>query len=1106
MAAYTITGGTALSPLTPYNIPAAIRTTIYGNLVMIATGNTLTIGDGTTPTFFDDSGFVVLLQYNSHIRMGGGATWTSGKSKNGYNAIPGRWMMGYGTSLEVNNANVTLDWRGLKLIWQDGSQSNSYLGLLNVHSSSYVDVIQSGENANTGCKCVYKLTGIVYGSLTLDNTILRSDSSLSQFDKLSMNGLTTTTEDIVQLYGNTILLTVDGFSPKSPITRIGSNYGGETNLAQKNFTLNNPFLDPANILLAGTNMYLHINTDVSLNIDVPANIAYTAGVKSITASATSDFTIDDIWLGIKTTPVASDGYIVPDTIEDSRTVKFYVGKYGYEKQEFTEFVDCQGAFNKSIFMKPFDQYTLTEVEALALTGVVIIYNENYAENGLLWNYTLDCGGNTVSDTHDFLYAIQLSSSTYFGKMGFEWWRMLERDGEGYLTRAKDGNGVRVINYGGNVTTMQSNSGEVFVPVQYANLTFTNLQSGSEVRIYEVIDEVDEFNVATGNTTLFSLGGTETSGISYTYAYNWSGDKNIIARIYHLSWNPLKIEAVLTQNGGVIPVSQVVDRNYYNIPAPVLFNNVFSTTKDVAVIFTVAELLAGSTYDGNVYDTSEFVSLTVTSAPTNGAFVDNFNGTYTYTPTTGYLGGDTLTYIPTYNVTYPGVTTNGKITFDVHVNQGAKYNNLIIFGDSINSRNFSDGYQADSFMARHLEIYGSPIVVANEAISGYTTSKVDEDTTTFLDKHTDKNGDAIVWISVATNDIYAVREAKIIDPSYNHEPTLQTSVYDKLESIRDKVLARSMKFAIGQQTFLKFDTLDNATTVYDQDTNTFPFNPTLTSTLNEDVFGSAIFNENATYGINKACATFTSEFALANGVPMDQIYALTREDRYGGFEDGVHPNYYGRYRAQKAVLDSICLYNQYGMKPVEFDTRLGIPEVFAVFSGGIDVVADRYGRTPNNVNYGTSVPTAWLDKNGAASGITLDISVTGTYSVVNSNITGSDALVEDAWVDSEWQSKTLRLDAGSKLTLTFGGLTQGKAYKVHVQGYTDTNNGVSSINVCKNPTLNKTIERECLNSHYRFSDFTLLPQGTTDSITVEPKDGGYAYINVVSFYLLSNGQV
>ena len=89
------------------------------------------------------------------------------------------------------------------------------------------------------------------------------------------------------------------------------------------------------------------------------------------------------------------------------------------------------------------------------------------------------------------------------------------------------------------------------------------------------------------------------------------------------------------------------------PAPVAADDTFSTTPGTAVAGTVAS---------NDHDPDgDAMSWAVSGAPTHGSVTVNTDGTFTYTPTTGYVGSDSFTYRVT---DAQGASTTATVTISV----------------------------------------------------------------------------------------------------------------------------------------------------------------------------------------------------------------------------------------------------------------------------------------------------------------------------------------------------------------------------------------------------------------------------------------------------------
>ena len=1078
MATYTLVGGTQVSPLTPDDIPYGI--TPYANLRELnEPGAILNIGDGVTETWFDDSGWFTQAQYNTRIYVKANVNWISGTNQNGKNERAGQWLFGTSVKLFIeSNSNTLIDWRGLTVSYDSGDASGNYIEFpLVLNSLSYVDFYCKQVYNAVGGKVSFKTQGIQKVNLNLHNTILQVDDSSTQLDNIVLNGSNNSSEDTSQVFGNTVNLTINNLSPISPIPKIGSIYGGETDSSKKDFYLNNPVMDPTNILMEGKNFDVHINNDISLIIDqVSSRIAYKAGTLDTIAASNENFTINDIYRAYRITEQA--GYLSPDSIFDNRQVKFWVAKFGFEKIEFEEFINTNGPFVKTVSLKAFEDNILNEVDSLAVSGVKILFNKDYAENGLLWDYTLDCGGNQLTDVHDFLYAMQLQTTNYFDKMGVEWWHMIRKDGDAFKSVWDGlGSGVRVINYGGKLNTMQSNTAETFTPFVYSNLTLTNLIQGTEVRIYET-------------STMNEIGGTETTGTTYTYQYTWSGtDTPVTVVVYHLKYNPIRFETTLIEGDASTPVTQLADRVYYNPPAPYLKTNTFETGKNNNRTITLLDIVKDSTYDDDPFNPSEISGLSVNNDVVNGTFVDNGDNTYTYSPNTDYLGGDNLSFTPIYNVLYEGVTTPGMINFDVALFSGLGFENLIILGDSIMARVFDNGSVQDWFTYKHKELYNKDINVYGEAVSGWNSQSIVDNIDTILGKYSNLDPlKTMVFLAIGTNNIYSTR----LEGTAANQDERQ-AIYDDILFSRDRTESYNFTFVQGEIPFLVFDTGVDADTVYKKSTNEI---------LHEDL-GSYDWNF-ASKGEIEAASVTSPSFMVTDGTTnhtIDQAYNYARQWRKDGFEDSVHPNYIGRMLYQQALLDTLMLYNAYGKKPFMIDNTFN-HQIIVNISDSTVVPIDAYSRTSNTYDINNGLIS--LNYNDlTASPFTIEI-IGG--SLIDSGI---DMLRPDQYIFNEYLQKGLKVLSGSSITITISGLTVNEIYKFQAIGSfkgTGLYTGIMRDGVLNRSSKCKANEDSSNEANInRYYDFTLIPQTTTQVLTLEPDVGeDEAYINAIQFWHLASG--
>lgn len=111
----------------------------------------------------------------------------------------------------------------------------------------------------------------------------------------------------------------------------------------------------------------------------------------------------------------------------------------------------------------------------------------------------------------------------------------------------------VVFYTSSSFNLQTSSGSLY-PLDTVStaLTFTNVQSGSEIRVYTANTETE-------------LASVEDGTGSFSYNYTWEGvDSNVDVQIVSLAYEILRYEGLVLGRGGLtIPLQQRIDRNYYN---------------------------------------------------------------------------------------------------------------------------------------------------------------------------------------------------------------------------------------------------------------------------------------------------------------------------------------------------------------------------------------------------------------------------------------------------------------------------------------------------------------------------------------------------------------
>lgn len=90
------------------------------------------------------------------------------------------------------------------------------------------------------------------------------------------------------------------------------------------------------------------------------------------------------------------------------------------------------------------------------------------------------------------------------------------------------------------------------PLDVVTLSFEGLKPGSEVRAY----------VGTNPATAVEIGGTESSGTTFSFTHSSSGQEGYIA-IFALGYQPIQIPRTYAFSDSSLLIQQVIDRNYVN---------------------------------------------------------------------------------------------------------------------------------------------------------------------------------------------------------------------------------------------------------------------------------------------------------------------------------------------------------------------------------------------------------------------------------------------------------------------------------------------------------------------------------------------------------------
>lgn len=102
-----------------------------------------------------------------------------------------------------------------------------------------------------------------------------------------------------------------------------------------------------------------------------------------------------------------------------------------------------------------------------------------------------------------------------------------------------------------VSSAVAQSGNLY-PLSVSTLGFTNLVAGSEIRVYDGTDPA----------TAVEIGGTESSGTTFSFTHSSGGNAGVIA-IFAMGYQPIYLPYTFSASDDSILIQQVVDRNYVN---------------------------------------------------------------------------------------------------------------------------------------------------------------------------------------------------------------------------------------------------------------------------------------------------------------------------------------------------------------------------------------------------------------------------------------------------------------------------------------------------------------------------------------------------------------
>ena len=804
-------------------------------------------------------------------------------------------------------------------------------------------------------------------------------------------------------------------------------------------------------------------------------------------------------------------------VDEEVTLKF---KH-YEYESFvTKTVITRDTSNVFYLGAPTGGLTKTYEEAIALEGVEIIYNESYHEHDLFWDYTLDCGGHDLEDVYHYIKAMNATNDMFFGRNGLDWWQMLQRDGNGFMSVMNEGHGVRVINYVGTLTKTQSNSGEFYFPAEFVNLRLRELEPGSRVIIYE-IDE---------NGNYIKILEDDYTGDGVTYSYIYEGDKKAKVSIFKDDRLPVVFEVVLGATDQLYNIEQPIDRNYYDPSAPRLVEQTFGLKKNTDKTFSIEDIFAYATFEGHSFDGHTCTGLEITKQPENGVLTDNGDGTFTYTPNSDYVGQDSFSFIPIYDVVYPGIITEMTCNFNIMMYYSDKQiDNIIIAGDSLNRQiyqMFDDPYIGERyFPIMFRATFNRNIKMIEKAVGGYTTDDViahfDD---IFNEELADLPGNTLVYMILSGNDMSPVREGTVEDIKARLD-----KVYDNMVYLYDRVRERFPNFYIlfDEEPAKRFDD-------HSKDRDTWVFDP-IDYRWNKEELGTAMNNwamgiEDQEKHLRKMIADKDDpELVTSYSSTLTQFYNTMRQEVYLQYGDMVHPNIAGSFTCQEALMNAL-LYYEYGVKPIEID-KFGFRTIYINLSDD-DVIEDYtqqandpdntvFKRQINNWNVTTDSSITPIIDDGSDSGITFTIELEngGTPEIYQEEPSEFDVWKGNFLFD-EYYRRFIRITSDNPLYLKINGLENGKIYRMNIAvsapkelGATDarrakllnTRNGYNHmVEGVDGHLYDENGDPIYRNNKYIYLTSLILADGNEEVFKIYPDDEE-CYIAAIKFYKVSDGE-
>lgn len=1057
------------------------------------------LGDGTTPTFLTlqfgmvDFGETVAEKYGFLIKakafyqqgemyaglpQGGGGFRLYANSSATSKVDGGIWTS-YNTNLQLGNQ-----------FSQGSTSSIFYINrckvdnfLPNINGLWYATdgetYIKDSGMAQTTADSFRNFTWTFRNNPTLDNATF-SHNSIVSFQRVSLTYYLYVRNLIIG--GGDVTVNVNKYDSLQPHNVIFVN---PTNL------------NIANIVMTNDNMtlpvYVQISQAYNCQLIDTAGVNIQTGLVDLTdknlENKGSFYTASNGFITEQSVSVAWRRlWIQIDTTTQLAPYKIRYFKYGKTPLELSQ--DFSKSINEKVILSTDSNITLSHEASMAVSGVSIVEGVFSDRGRNIYSFQVDCGGNTLSDAYHNLAA---RLATYDAN---DTSALLARTRSIEVIKTADGSsffgttGYLIINYSGTLDFTVANDGTKYTPLAYSTYTITNLITGSEVRVYDTDSGLE-------------LGGIEATVSSvFAHQYEFIGlNTNVTFVVFHRNYQPVTFNAVLDGSTAATPVFQIYDRVYYNPPTPEIPINYIETSRNTPILFTLEELVTGTTYKDEEFDLDALTGITIVTQPPNGNLVNNGNSTFTYTPNTDYLGIDEFEFMPIYSTTYEGVVQKARGRFDIALFRGNSFQNWILLGDSITFQVFSGVASLEGgtiyyrFNMKHEQLYGKQLNVYNEGVGGWHMYHIKDSINSILSKYTNLDpAKTLVTISAGTNNLQGLRLS-----NDTLKQASRTTIANDLTVIKAAVEARGFTFQILEIPFLTFDTGNPADTVWSSTDNT----------LYHEEYGAYDWNY-GNAGINATAVALTPEFTdLVHGRTIEQLYNYTYQYRDTGNSDIVHPNNWGCYLYQQCLLDTVFLYNAFGKKPIPIDKTLNHQAVINLTNdtATAGAVLDLNNRYPNNLDYTTGITNAPIYMNDETlSPWTITISNNGTLVA-----SGNDMNAPEEYLPNDYLQYGVEVPHGTTLTITINGLTANNIYKFQAIGsyaaasrtgrLSDPIRNLSTT--CKAGLFTKDNVNFIANTR-SYYDLTLIPTSSSITLSLTTFDSSQtaAYINAINMWLLA----